>query len=53
MNGEVTFSGGEPLYQPEFLNEVLIRLKGKVHIAIQTSGYVTQEVFEETLKMSI
>ncbi|OQA79067.1 MAG: 4-hydroxyphenylacetate decarboxylase activating enzyme [Tenericutes bacterium ADurb.Bin239] len=51
MNGGgVTFSGGEPLYQPEFLNKVLIRLKGKVHIAIQTSGYATQEVFEETLK---
>ena len=37
--GGITFSGGEPIAQPEFLKECLSRLKGHTHRAIQTSGY--------------
>ena len=36
--GGVTFSGGEPLLQAEFLCEVIERLPG-LHIVLDTSGY--------------
>lgn len=37
--GGVTFSGGEPLLQPEFLLDMLIRCKSYgIHTAIDTSG---------------
>jgi pyruvate formate lyase activating enzyme len=44
--GGVTFSGGEPLAQPEFLTEVLAacRLKG-LHTVVDTCGHVTAEAF--------
>ncbi len=48
-NGGVTFSGGEPLLQVEFLIEVCKRLKEEnIHIAIDTSGNVdvTEKVKE-------
>ncbi|WMJ79485.1 pyruvate formate-lyase-activating protein [Clostridium sp. MB40-C1] len=39
-NGGVTFSGGEPLMQPEFLLEMLKLCKeNNIHTAIDTSGY--------------
>ncbi len=38
-NGGVTFSGGEPLSQFDFLIECLDILKGKVHTCVQTCGY--------------
>lgn len=38
-NGGVTFSGGEPLSQSEFLIECLDILKGRVHTCVQTCGY--------------
>ena len=44
--GGVTVSGGEPLLQAEFCNELLSHLRGKIHIAMETSGYASQEVFE-------
>ena len=38
-NGGVTFSGGEPLLQIEFLKEVCAKLKAEgIHIAIDTAG---------------
>lgn len=38
-NGGVTFSGGEPLLQIEFLEEVCTKLKDNgIHIAVDTSG---------------
>ena len=38
-NGGVTFSGGEPLLQIEFLEEVCSKLKDNgIHIAIDTAG---------------
>jgi len=46
-SGGVTFSGGEPLLQPEFLKEVVQRLnKEGIHIAIETAGNVGFEAFE-------
>lgn len=42
--GGITFSGGEPLAQHEFLLSVLKKLKG-LHRAIETSGYSDDEVF--------
>jgi pyruvate formate lyase activating enzyme len=45
--GGVTFSGGEPLMQPEFLSQLLILCKKKsIHTAIDTTGYATLEVFQ-------
>ncbi len=39
-NGGVTFSGGEPLMQPEFLLEMCKLLKKEnIHIALDTAGY--------------
>ena len=38
--GGVTFSGGEPMLQAEFLREALMACKGKgYHTAVDTSGY--------------
>lgn len=38
-NGGVTFSGGEPLFQAEFITEVCKKLKkDNIHIALDTSG---------------
>lgn len=45
--GGVTFSGGEPLSQPEFLRELLKASKAKdIHTAVDTSGFVSQTVLE-------
>ena len=44
----VTFSGGEPTGQPEFLLETLDRVAG-MHRAIETSGYCSGSVFEAVL----
>ena len=50
MNGGgVTFTGGEPTMQPDFLCEVMDLLPG-VHKAIETSGYCKPEVFERVLQ---
>jgi len=50
LGGGVTFSGGEPLMQAEFLFELLDKLKDKIHIAIETCGYAKADVFSEMLK---
>ena len=47
--GGITFSGGEPLAQYEFLFECLDMLKGKLHTAIQTSGFCASGVFDMAL----
>ena len=45
--GGVTFSGGEPLAQSDFLLELIPLLKARgVHLAIETSGYVPASVYE-------
>ena len=44
--GGVTFSGGEPLAQPDFLLELVPLLKAKgVNVAIETSGYAPADVY--------
>ena len=43
--GGVTLSGGEPLLQADFCEELLSHLEGKVHLAIETSGYASSENF--------
>lgn len=46
--GGVTFSGGEAMYQPEFLREIIKKLKPhNIHIAIETAGYVSSKIFKE------
>lgn len=47
--GGVTFSGGEPLAQSDFLLSCLKQLKGKIHTAVQTSGFCDEAVFESVL----
>ncbi len=43
--GGVTFSGGEPLMQPEFLETILIECREKgIHTAVDTSGYTSKEI---------
>lgn len=46
--GGVTFSGGEPLLQAEFLQQVIEELDG-ISTAIETSGYGSPEVFESVI----
>ena len=48
--GGVTFSGGEPLMQSDFLFECLSLLSGKLHRAVQTSGYCDEKVFKRALE---
>ena len=48
--GGITFSGGEPLCQSEFVLECINLLKGKLHTAIQTCGYCDTDVFEKVLE---
>lgn len=46
MEGGITFSGGEPLLQGEFLSQCLARLKKEgFHLALETSGYAPKDLF--------
>ena len=47
--GGFTFSGGEPLMQPEFLLEIINGLSG-YHLCIETSGYAEQSVFGSVIE---
>ncbi len=50
--GGVTFSGGEPLLQGEFLVETLKLLKeAGINTAIDTSGYGDERYYKEILKL--
>ena len=52
-NGGVTFSGGEPCVQAEFLTEVAAVLKEKgLHIALDTSGAVYDKKVETLLSLT-
>ncbi|MFU8842415.1 MAG: glycyl-radical enzyme activating protein [Bacteroidales bacterium] len=49
--GGVTFSGGEPLAQPEFLMEILSACKTSgIHTAIDTSGYAAKALFKKIIR---
>lgn len=49
QHGGITFSGGEPLAQPDFLKDCLQRLDGKLHRAVQTGGFAEGAVFASLL----
>ncbi len=46
--GGFTFSGGEPLFQPAFLLELIDELKG-FPLCIETSGYAAGELFRTVI----
>ncbi len=49
--GGVTITGGEPFMQPEFLKEILIRLKKEgIHTAVDTSGYIFNDKVKNILE---
>ena len=49
-NGGITFSGGEPLMQADFLCEILDILNTNgIHTAVQTSGYANEETFKKVI----
>jgi len=51
--GGVTFSGGEPMLQPEFLTRLLKASKDKgFHTAVDTSGFAKTEHFKEILGLT-
>lgn len=46
--GGVTFSGGEPLMQGDFLQSILIDCKNKrLHTTVDTSGFASREVLDK------
>ncbi len=50
--GGVTFSGGEPLEQPEFLLELLkIAKRNNLHTALDTTGYAPRETLEKVIEL--
>lgn len=45
--GGLTLSGGDPLFQPDFAEELLHAAKNRgIHCCVETSGYAAAEVFE-------
>ena len=46
--GGVTFTGGEPLYQSEFVLEVCSNLPD-IHKAIQTSGFAAHDIYRKAV----
>lgn len=46
--GGVTFSGGEPLQQAEFVAAVIDRLDG-LHVVLDTSGYAGEHAFQQVV----
>ncbi len=50
--GGVTFSGGEPLMQPEFLAELLRACKDRdINTALDTSGFAASDVFDSVVDL--
>ena len=48
--GGVTISGGEPLCQPDFTLQFLVRLKESgLHTALDTTGHVSYDIIERAL----
>ena len=46
-NGGLTLSGGEPTLYPDFLYELLQKIKAEeIHICLETSGYYNRNEFE-------
>ncbi|MBE6589052.1 MAG: glycyl-radical enzyme activating protein [Ruminococcaceae bacterium] len=49
--GGVTLSGGEPLLQADFCTALLSLLKGRLHLAIETSGYAPHADFVRVISL--
>jgi pyruvate formate lyase activating enzyme len=49
--GGVTFSGGEPLLQADFVAEVIDSLEG-IHVVLDTSGHGEEKVFRSLMERS-
>ena len=50
--GGVTFSGGEPMMQPEFLRELLLRCRAEgLRTTVDTSGFAAWEAFEAVVPL--
>lgn len=51
--GGVTFSGGEPMAQPDFLTALLEACRQrKIHTAVDTCGYAPAEDFERVVRLA-
>lgn len=51
--GGVTFSGGEPLFQAEFLKELITLFKNDgIHVAIETAGFPLTENVKKVLELT-
>ncbi len=51
--GGVTLSGGEPVFQPEFSKEILVRCREEgIHTAIETAGNVSWEKLSDLLTLT-
>ncbi len=48
LGGGVTFSGGEPLMQWEFISEIIDNLHG-MNTAVETCGYVDGKIFRQAV----
>ncbi len=49
-HGGVTISGGEPMYQPDFVAALLKKCRSEgVHTAIETCGFVSPEALDKVL----
>lgn len=46
--GGITFSGGEPLAQHEFVLSIIEKLEG-MHCVVETSGYATKKIFSSVV----
>jgi len=51
VGGGITLSGGEPLLQSDFCAELLELLRGRIHTAIETSGYAREEDFLRVISL--
>jgi pyruvate formate lyase activating enzyme len=48
--GGVTFSGGEPTANPDYLSELAAKLKEhEIHLCLETSGFYNRDIFEQKL----
>ena len=52
-DGGVTFSGGEPFHQPEFLKEnLLLCRQNDLHTVVDTSGYTSYDILDEIYELT-
>lgn len=49
--GGITLTGGEPLFQADFVIDLLKRVRPEVHTAMETSGFSHPSVFQKVLPL--